>query len=144
MSGIRLSKKYGVNPTICKCFFCGKDKYLALLGHLGGHGQDLEAPMSCVMDYEPCDECQKQMNQGVALIEAVDKPPVPSMPSVKVEGGKELYPAGRMLVVKAEAWSRITQREFSAGDKCFVDPEVIDGLLQTSKEDNDEEMSSIQ
>ena len=134
MSTLRLSKKYGANPTICKCFFCGKDKYIALLGHIGGHGKDLEAPMSCVMDYEPCDECQEQMSKGVTLIEATEKPAAPNMPSVRTEDGREMYPAGRMLVLKAEAWSCMTEREFHAGDKCFVDPEVIDTVLKLKDE----------
>lgn len=138
MSSIRLSKKYGANPTICKCFFCGKDKYLALLGHLGGRGEDLEAPMSCVMDYEPCDKCQTQMSQGVALIEASETPAMRGMPSIKAEGGREVYPTGRLLVVKADAWSRMVEREFHPGDKCFVEPGIISNLTEATKQEVDE------
>lgn len=33
MSGIKLSPKYGVNPTIPVCFWCGKEKNeIALMG----------------------------------------------------------------------------------------------------------------
>lgn len=45
MSGVKISPKYGVNPTIPCCFFCGKPKNeIALLGKIGGRGEDLEAP----------------------------------------------------------------------------------------------------
>jgi len=33
MSGIRLHKEYGLNPTIIECIICGKEKNeIALLG----------------------------------------------------------------------------------------------------------------
>ena len=35
-NSIKLSEKYGVNPTIPVCFFCGMPKNeIALLGHIG-------------------------------------------------------------------------------------------------------------
>ena len=84
-NSIKLSNKYGVNPTICKCFFCGADKYIALLGQIGDRRkhEDIEAPKSCVMDYEPCDECQEYMKQGVTLIEVSDTQPKDKRPSLK-------------------------------------------------------------
>ena len=53
---IKLSEKYGVNPTIPVCFFCGIPKNeIALLGHIGDKrkGEDFEAPHCVVLDYEP-------------------------------------------------------------------------------------------
>lgn len=42
MSGVKISPKYGVNPTIPCCFFCGKPKNeIALLGKIGGRGEDI-------------------------------------------------------------------------------------------------------
>ena len=32
MSGIRLSKKYGVNPSLSQCLICGKDVGVILFG----------------------------------------------------------------------------------------------------------------
>ena len=52
---IRLSKEYGVNPTILKCPCCGKETGLALLGRLKG---DKKAP-PYMYDRELCDECKK-------------------------------------------------------------------------------------
>lgn len=52
---IKISKKYGVNPTIPVCFFCGEQKNeVALLGHIGDYrkGEDIEAPRYAVLDYE--------------------------------------------------------------------------------------------
>ena len=65
--GIKVSEKYGLNPSICKCFFCGADKGIALLGQIGDRRkhEDIEAPRECIMDYEPCDECTNNMKQGV-------------------------------------------------------------------------------
>lgn len=147
MSTIRLSKKYGVNPTICKCIFCGKDKHLALLGHLGGRGQDLQAPMECVLDYEPCDECKKHMESGVALIEASDMPQRHGLPPIKTRDGEEIYPVGRMLVVNTAAWSEAISQECHDGDAYYVCTKLIDDILeQHSKlqEVNHEKMSNLE
>lgn len=129
MSGIRLSEKHGVNPTIPVCFFCGEPKNeVALLGKIGGIA-DLEAPMHCVLDYEPCEECAKKMKQGVTLIEVSDRQPSDGIPSMKAEKGIPVYPLGRYAVVKSKSWSEMTKRTFNDGDKCFIDTETMNMLL---------------
>lgn len=56
---VTLSPKYGFNPSINVCFFCGEDKgELILPGRLEG---DAEAPHRAVYNYEPCEKCKKQM-----------------------------------------------------------------------------------
>ena len=55
---IKISPKYGVNPTIPVCFFCGEPKNeIALMGKMKG---DIEAPKNMVLDYEPCEHCKEQ------------------------------------------------------------------------------------
>lgn len=66
---IRISQKHGVNPTMMKCFFCGEEKGIALLGRLKG---DAEAPRSAFLDDKPCDKCKEYMEQGVIVIETKD------------------------------------------------------------------------
>ena len=127
---IRLSEKHGVNPTLCQCFFCGEVKHIALMGKLKG---DVEAPHQCVMDYEPCDKCKEQMSLGVTLIEVSDRQPSDGRPPLKAENNVEVYPLGRFAVVKAEAFSQMTNREWKAGQKCFVDSEVIENVLGGAK-----------
>jgi hypothetical protein len=69
---IRLSPKYGVNPAIPHCFFCGKEKNEILLpGKLEG---DVEAPKGVVWDKEPCQECDGYMQRGIILISVRDNP----------------------------------------------------------------------
>lgn len=63
---IKLSEKYGVNPTIPVCFWCGESKNeIALLGRLGDarKGEDIEAPKNMVLDYEPCDKCKEKFTK---------------------------------------------------------------------------------
>lgn len=96
--GIRISKKHVVNPTIPRCAFCGKAKNeIALLGYLPG---DEEAPHGLILDYEPCDECKAQWEQGVAIIEVCTAPVVKGQPPIQ-EGA---YPTGGVAVVKEEAF----------------------------------------
>ena len=126
MPSIRVSEKHGVNPTMCQCFFCGEVKHIALMGRLKG---DVEAPMSCVMDYEPCDKCAEQMSQGVTLIAVSDVQPKDNRPALTAQGGIKVYPLGGYAVVKPEAFSRMTNQQWSAGQKCFVDEEVLKRIV---------------
>ena len=101
-NGIRISKKHGLNPTIPICAFCGQEKNeIALLGHIGDgrKGEDLEAPRNAIIDYEPCDKCKEQWEQGVAII-AVSRTPVCDGQPPITEGA---YPTGAVAVVREEA-----------------------------------------
>ena len=66
---ILLSEKHGVNPAICKCFYCGGDVGVVLAGKLPG---DVEAPHNVVWNMQPCNECEKHMKAGIILIEVED------------------------------------------------------------------------
>ena len=113
--GIKVSPKHGLNPCISVCFFCGQDKNeIALLGQIGDRrkGEDFEAPMRAVLDYEPCEECQKKFAEGVLLIEVTTSPNHPGMPPIS----ENAYPTGRHAVVKPEA----LVGDFKAGSKALV------------------------
>lgn len=84
--GITLSKEHGINPSIMLCFYCGKDKAIALLGKLPN---DAEAPRQACYDYEPCDDCKKLLEQGVLFIEIKD--------------GTNDYRTGKQWVIKRGA-----------------------------------------
>lgn len=60
---LRLSKKYGVNPSILVCPVCGKDVGVALLGANGGK----EAPKK-VTSMDLCDDCKQIVKEGNTFI----------------------------------------------------------------------------
>lgn len=100
--GISLHPEFGVNPTVCMCFWCGEDTgAIALLGNNGGR----EAPPRSLIDYDPCDKCKAIWEQGILLIETQDTPLLPKQFSMK-DGGN-IYPTGRWLVFKRESLSKI-------------------------------------
>ena len=68
MSNIRLSPKYGVNPSLDTCFFCRESIGVVLMGYIKG---DLEAPRTCISSYEPCEACKEKFKQGFLIIEAL-------------------------------------------------------------------------
>ena len=133
-NSIRLSKKHGVNPTICKCFFCGESKGIALLGQIGDlrKGEDIEAPRECVMDYEPCEKCQENMNKGVALIGVTDIQPVDNRPAMTVQDGHKVYPLGSYCVITPEAAKRVFKSDMKAGQKVLVDSIVMKAVTGES------------
>lgn len=89
---VTLSPKFGFNPTIAVCLFCGEDKNcIALMGRVRSKKyarDDIEMPMRSVIDLEPCDSCKKKFEDmgGVACVE--------------VRGSRRHHkPTGRFVVV---------------------------------------------
>ena len=69
MSGIRISPKHGVNPSLQQCFCCGEDVGLVLFGRLQ---DDKEAPKRVCLSREPCDKCKGYMKQGIIIVTVRD------------------------------------------------------------------------
>lgn len=129
---IPLSPKHGLNPTIPVCAWCGKEKNeIALMGRIKTDvkGEDPQAPMHCVLDYEPCDECKAQWSQGVAVLEATTVRPVPYRPPIQKDGNTEIYPTMRMVVIKAEAAERIFGGKFNAGQKLLLEDKAFEQIF---------------
>lgn len=125
---IKLSPKYGVNPTIPVCFWCGKERNeVVLMGRIGDgrKHEDFEAPKNMVIDFEPCDECKKNMALGFTVMEATNKPNGIS----NVEIQKDVYPTGRFMVLKTDAAQRIFNGLVSGTNKAFIDVEAFTHLF---------------
>jgi hypothetical protein len=118
---ISLHPKYGVNPSMGVCFWCGKDDGTVLLL---GHNKGKEAPRRMVASYEPCPDCRDLMSKGITVMEAREPR----------DGSSEPRPTGRWVVVSAEAIQRvITPPEFAeqiiAGKKTFCDVQAFTNLF---------------
>ena len=126
-NSIKLSPKYGLNPTIPICAWCGKEKNeIALMGYMskknerrtawGGTSsaveRDIEAPRNAILDYEPCDECKALWAQGVAIIEVTTTPRAEGQPPIS----NGAYPTGGVVVVKEEALNG----DFKKGSKALM------------------------
>lgn len=129
-NSITLSPKYGVNPTIPVCFWCGKEKNeIALMGRMGDgrKHEDFEAPRHMVLDFEPCEECKKGMALGFTVMEATTTPN--SRSSVEIQQG--VYPTGRFVVLKTEAAARIFDGIDTKVGKAFLDTQVFTQMFST-------------
>lgn len=126
---ILLSPKYGVNPTIPVCFWCGEERgEIALLGHIGDNRkhEDFEAPRYAVIDYEPCDNCRRNMSLGFTLMEATSNPNF----RTSVPAQKGIYPTGKYVVVKPEAVQRVFgDMSATNGGKAYVDSKVFQNMF---------------
>lgn len=69
MPRVNLSKEFGVNPSIQKCYCCGKEMGIVLFGTAwkGKDGKTAEAPMFH-MTKQVCPECQKNLARGCTII----------------------------------------------------------------------------
>ena len=87
---IILSPEHGLNPMLVTCFWCGKETgEIALLGLIDD--DDPEAPHLGPINYDPCDECKSQWDQGIVIF-AVES------------NGK---PTGQWLVIDEEALPKV-------------------------------------
>ena len=91
-NSLTLHPKFGVNPSIMLCFWCGTSTGIAMLGRNRGK----EAPGQAVFDYEPCDTCKKQRSLGITMIEVVPA----KAGQREIEPGH--VPTGRWYVLKED------------------------------------------
>lgn len=128
-NSIRLSPKYGVNPTIPICFWCGREREeIALMGRIGDgrKHEDFEAPMHTVIDFEPCEECKKNMDLGFTVIEATNRPN--GICQVEIQNG--VYPTGRFVVLKTEAAHLLFDGLAPNASRAFLDIEAFKRLFE--------------
>lgn len=111
---ITLSPKYGVNPTIPICFFCGNEKNeISLMGYLGKEcNKDIKAPKNMLIDYMPCDDCKRRFRNGVLLLEVTKTPNFEKQICIQ----EDCYPTGRYMVLKPET----LKNEYKAGDTILL------------------------
>lgn len=129
MKSIPISPKHGLNPTIPVCAWCGEPKNeIALLGKIKGTN-DAQAPMHCILDYEPCDDCAYAWSKGVAIFEVTTKRPEPYRPPIKKDKGTDLYPTMRMVVIPTESAEEIFNQHFDAGNKILLEDEAFEHIF---------------
>jgi hypothetical protein len=150
MSGVILSKKYGVNPSLSQCLICGKDVGVILFGAAwkGKDGFPGEAPRRCgPMDPEPCAECRKKYledGDGVLLAEAkmVERPH--HNPSRRWNGEKESFHqiTGECAVIKRAAFEEVFP-SFPVPSRriAFVEPGVLARILPNPETEGKEAKS---
>lgn len=129
---IPLSPKHGLNPTIPVCAWCGEPKNeIALMGRIKTEvrGEDPEAPKYCVLDYEPCEHCAEQWSQGVVILEATTRRPTPYRPPIQKNGGEDIYPTMRLVVIKPESAERLFNGEFKAGQRILLEDEAFEHIF---------------
>jgi hypothetical protein len=112
---IKISEKYGVNPTIPLCFICNREKNeVVLMGRLPG---DKEAPKpgTAVIDKIPCSECEDIMKIGIVMISVRDGE----------EGSDNPYRTGGWCVVKDSWLEKVVENKELLADilkmrVCFI------------------------
>lgn len=143
---IELSPKYGLNPVIPMCFFCGTGKETIILPgrirRIGENGKvirdsDEEAKPEMFIDYEPCKKCKEQMETGIVLIGTVEKQLPSKLPPIAKPNGISLYPTGSWIVAKPEFirtnFAKDLAEKVISDRKCFVPQSMIDKIAEALK-----------
>lgn len=131
---MQISKKYGLNPSIKTCFWCGEStNEILLFGDRYKHDQ--EAPMNIIADYEPCDACMEQFKQGILIVEGSAEPNVKDQP--RLDQG---YPTGNHWVVTREyvqrAFAPEAANQILAAGKAMIGHELAEMLGFFNQEPN--------
>ena len=96
--GIKVSEKYGINPSVDTCFICGKETDVVLFGtsYKDKNGKTAEAPRNvCTGDI--CDNCKQIIDEGGIFFIAVKDG----------ESGNNPYRTGQIGALKEEAVQRM-------------------------------------
>lgn len=123
---IKLHPKYGLNPSVEVCFWCGKETNAIIL--FGGEIKE-EAPRTVTGSYEPCDKCSKKWELGFVLIEASNKPNIEGQPSMQ-EG---VYPTGNYMVLTDDAALRLFGQDHANKGAAFADLELFRKFSECAK-----------
>lgn len=97
---ISLHPEHGVNPSLGVCFWCGGDDGTILLL---GRNKGKEAPHRICPGYDPCDECKKNWDRGILLIEATNDPQDDDRREIQ----SGVYPTGSWAVMTEDAVRRL-------------------------------------
>ena len=95
---VRISKNFGVNPSVDTCFICGEEISVVLFGtaYKDKNGKTAEAPKN-VCTGNICDNCKQIIeNGGIFFIAVKDG-----------ESGNNPYRTGKISALKEEAVKRI-------------------------------------
>ena len=123
-NSIRVSEKHGVNPSLTICCWCGESKGIALLGKLPG---DKEAPKEIIADYDPCDKCKEQWQQGVPIIAVSTTPKTSNQPPITVRNNIMYYPTGAYAVVKQTVFE--DPDKFEIGKPVLMDENDFNAMM---------------
>ena len=137
---IELSPKYGVNPALEMCFWCGESKGVALLGRLRKDGNDdAEAPKKVILGLDPCEKCKKKFAMGVHIIEvSPDGSHLGNNENLAFRpngSAQPMWPTGRWAVMNPEAMKNGAK----AGSKMLCDKAVLDRILSTGADTGKEQ-----
>lgn len=123
---IRLSKKYGVNPTMGVCAWCGD--YTGEMALLGRLPNDAEAPHNTILSYEPCDKCKKAWTSAIVLIEVSTVQPADKRPPIQVNGDISLYPTFRHAGITEGAAKKLGI-DRKLGERALIEDEAFEQLF---------------
>lgn len=139
---IPLHPKYGVNPTIPVCLFCGEEKGgIALLGN----NYKGEAPMHMVIDVEPCDACKEKMNNGYVMLVGLE----PEAQSATIDIRLVAENIKGCIFVTDDAFKYIFDNDPPECRILFTGMQAIHGIVDaynesTRGQDDDEEKPIVQ
>jgi hypothetical protein len=133
---IPISKKYGFNPSVRRCFICGEDMDIAIFGsNYKVNGEEAEAPMHMTAPNCVCDRCRGVVKDGGVFFISVRDGETSSDP----------YRTGRVVAIKREAAERIFPDQGKISDVNYMEDSLFSTIfaeaINEKQEDEPKESS---
>ena len=107
---IKLSPKYGLNPTMTVCYWCGEPTNdIAFLGQIDK--EDSQAPKYALLNYDFCEKCKKKTKTRITII-GIDKYRFcENQPPITQINGVDYYPYKAFIVVNKKFINKYIEDE---------------------------------
>lgn len=109
-------ERYHLNSGLVRCFWCGEAVGLAIPEKMSTKKEYKEY----INDYQPCPKCEEQWKLGIAVIE------VSEISNELFPIQSNLYPTGRMWVLKKESIDKILEKDTEK--VILVTPELAESI----------------
>lgn len=86
--------------------------------------------MGILLDYEPCDDCQKFRKDGVTMMEVVNHPLTEGQPEIQ----NGIYPTGRWCVIEQNAAETMFSDYLTNKNALYADQELFDSIIRMAME----------
>lgn len=129
-----ISPAFGLNPTIVKCFWCGEDINVRLMGRIRNDiCDDVLAPDHMIFDYKPCPKCKELFSKGCTCVEVTNAPNANAYVSFP---NTECYPTGSYTIIDKDFAEKIFKTN---KPMVFIDSEDYRKIFKKEDQKNESE-----
>lgn len=136
---IRLSKEWGVNPSVQRCHICGKSMGVIMFGdsYRDENGEKAQAPHEIAIPGQICDECAQVLKDGGVFVIEVKN-------GEEARDAKNPYRTGRYIGLTKQGVERMTKDGAQVPQVSYMEENVFEKLFGEAIREHQQEQSKEQ